>query len=209
MTMTDWTPAERALFQRLDTPFKVQLYLNRLGYDPAYGTRSPRWIIRENKANCFEGALLAAAILGFHGRPRLLLDLWSENDDDHVLAVFRRGGCLGAVAKSNFTTLRFREPVYRTLRELVMSYFDVYFNTVGEKSLREYSRPMSLARFDRRHWMTTEEDIGYIGDALNRLKHTRILSPGQVARLEPVDKDVFRAGMLVSVKAGLFKAKKS
>ncbi len=207
--MSDWTQAERSLLARLDTPFKVQLYLDRLGYDPVPGTRSPRWVIREKKANCFEGALFAAAAFGFHGRPRLLLDLRAFNDDDHVLAIFRRGGSYGAVAKSNFTTIRFREPIYRTLRELVMSYFDVYFNTVGEKSLRAYSRPMSLARFDRCRWMTTDKDISYIGDALDALKHTPILAPGQVARLEPVDGDLFKAGMLGSVPAGLYKAKKT
>ena len=207
--MADWTPAERSLFERLDTPFKIQLYLNRLNYDPEYGTRSPRWVIREKRANCFEGALLAAAVLGFHGRPRLLVDLWSENDDDHVLAIFRRGGSYGAIAKSNFTTIRFREPVYRTLRELVMSYFDVYFNAIGEKTLREYSRPMSLARFDPRHWMTTDQDIGYIGDALNKVKHIKVLRPGQIARLEPTDKDLVKAGLMGSIRAGLYKVKKT
>lgn len=207
--MADWTPAERSLFERLDTPFKIQLYLNRLNYDPESGTRSPRWVIREKRANCFEGALLAAAVLGFHGRPRLLVDLWSENDDDHVLAIFRRGGSYGAIAKSNFTTIRFREPVYRTLRELVMSYFDVYFNAIGEKTLREYSRPMSLARFDPRHWMTTDQDIGYIGDALNKVKHIKVLRPGQIARLEPTDKDLVKAGLMGSIRAGLYKVKKT
>jgi hypothetical protein len=204
----DWTPAERALFRRLDTPFKIQLYLNRLGYDAAPGTRSPRWVIREKKANCFEGALLAAAVLGFHGRPRLVLDLRAVNDDDHVLAVFRRGGRFGAIAKSNYTMIRFREPVYRTPRELVLSYFDLYFNPLGEKTLREYSRPMSLARFDRRGWMTTERDISDIGDALDAAKHYPIVSPREARRLEPVDRDVLRAGLLVADKAGLYKAGK-
>ncbi len=204
-----WDPAERRLLGGLDTPFKVQLYLDRLAYDAQPGTRSPRWTIREKKANCFEGALLAAAVLGFHGRPRLIMDLRAVNDDDHVLAVFRRGRCYGAIAKSNFTTIRFREPVYRTLRELVMSYFDVYYNTVGEKSLRAYSRPMSLARFDRRRWMTTDGDISYIGDVLDGLKHIPILRPGQAARLAPVDRDLFRAGMLGANRAGLYKAKKT
>jgi hypothetical protein len=207
--MDDWTAKERALFRRLSSPFKLQLYLNRLEYDAEPGTRSPRWVIREGKANCFEGALLAAAILTRHGHPPLLVDMRTANDDDHVIAVFKSAGCFGAVAKSNFTTLRFREPVYRSVRELVMSYFDFYFNILGDKSLRGYSRPMSLKRFDKDDWMTTDADISRIGDALDGLKHYPVLSPRQVRRLEPIDKDVFRAGILVAKKEGLFQAKKS
>jgi hypothetical protein len=206
--MAAWTNTERKLLLRLDTPFKVQLYLNGLGYDAEPGTRSPRFVIRERKANCFEGALLAAAALGFHSRPPLIVDLRAANDDDHVLAVFKEDGGWGAVAKSNYTTLRFREPAYRSVRELVMSYFDFYFNTLGDKSLRGYSRPMSLARFDRYEWLTTGEDISDIGDALDAMKHYRVLGPRQIKQLQPIDKDVFRAGMLVARKEGLFKAKK-
>ena len=207
--MAVWTEIEEKLLRRLDTPIKVQLYLNGLGYDAVPGTRSPRWVIRERKANCFEGALLAAAALGFHGRPPLLADLRATNDDDHVLAVFKTDGSFGAVAKSNYTTLRFREPVYRSMRELVMSYFDFYFNPLGEKTLREYSRPMSLKRFEKDEWLTTDEDISVIGDALDGMKHYRVLAPRQSDRLQPMDRDVFRAGMLVANKKGLFKPKKS
>jgi len=206
--MAAWTETERKLLRRLDTPFKVQLYLNGLGYDAVPGTRSPRWVIRERKANCFEGALLAAAALGFHDRPPLIVDLRATNDDDHVIAVFKTDGSFGAVAKSNYTTLRFREPVYQSIRELVMSYFDFYFNPLGEKTLREYSRPMSLKRFEKDEWLTTDEDISDIGDALDGTKHYRVLAPRQINRLQPMDRDVFRAGMLVARKEGLFKAKK-
>ena len=207
--MTAWTNTELRLLRRLDTPMKVQLYLNGLGYDAVPGTASPRRVMRERKANCFEGALLAAAALREQSRPPLVMDMRAENDDDHVIAVFREGGRWGAVAKSNFTGIRFREPVYKTIRELVMSYFDFFFNSLGEKTLREYSRPMSLRRFDRDDWMTTEGDISDIGDVLDAMKHYKILTPGQVRRLEPVDKDVFRAGLLVAKKSGLYKAKKS
>jgi hypothetical protein len=207
--MAAWTETERKLLRRLDTPFKVQLYLNGLGYDAVPGTRSPRWVIHERKANCFEGALLAAAALGFHGRPPLIVDLRATNDDDHVIAVFKADGGWGAVAKSNYTTLRFREPVYRSVRELVMSYFDFYFNPLGDKTLREYSRPMSLERFDKEEWLTTDEDISDIGEALDAVKHYRVLGPRQIKRLQPMDRDVVRAGMLGAKKKGLFKAKKS
>ena len=206
-TTTTWTKAEISRLGRLDTPMKVQLLLNNLEYDPVPGTRSPRWVMRERKANCFEGALLAAAVLEHHGRPPLLVDLRAVNDDDHVVAVFKNNGLWGAVAKSNYTTLRYREPVYRSVRELVMSYFDFYFNPLREKTLREYSRPMCLNRFDADGWRTTDEDISLIGDALNNVRHFRIIPPARARHLEPIDKDVFRAGMLGANKAGLFKAK--
>jgi hypothetical protein len=207
--MTEWTKAELHFFRRLDTPMKIQLYLNGLAYDAAPGTASPRRVMRERRANCFEGALLAAAALGQQGRPPLVVDMRAENDDDHVIAVFKEDGRWGAVAKSNFTSIRFREPVYQTLRELVMSYFDFFFNVLGEKSLREYSRPMSLRRFERRGWMTTDSDISDIGDALDAVKHYKVLTLRQVRRLELVDGDVLRAGLLVANKAGLYRARKA
>lgn len=206
--MDAWTPGERSFLARLDTPNKVQAYLNRLRYDDEPGTRSPRWVMRERKANCFEGALLAAAILAYHGHPPRLIDLRAVNDDDHVIAVFRRDGKWGAVAKSNYTLLRFREPVYRTARELVMSYFDFYFNPIGEKSLREYSRPMGLGRRVRRDWMTADDDVSDVGDALDASPHFRVLSRREVGLLEPVDPDVLKAGLIGANKKGLFRAAK-
>ncbi len=163
-------------------------------------------MIRERKANCFEGALFAAAALRFLGAPPLVVDLRSsEDDDDHVIAVFRRAGAWGAVAKSNYTTLRFREPVFRSIRELVMSYFEVYFNPWGRKTLREYSRPFDLSRFDRSRWMTTDEDLEDIGDALDRSPHVRVMTPAMVRRLEPADPALVKAGLMGAKKEGLFK----
>jgi len=206
--MNAWSKSEQARLDRLETPWQVQITLNRLEYDARPGTRSPRWVMREGRANCFEGALLAAAALAHHGRPPLIVDLRAVNDDDHVIAVFKDQGGWGAVAKSNFTTLRFREPVYRSVRELVMSYFEFFFNTLSQKSLREYSRPMSLGRFERLDWQTTDKDVSEIGDALDEIKHYPIVGPAEARRLEPVDRDVFRAGLLVAKKAGLFKAER-
>ena len=113
------------------------------------------------------------------GYPPLLVDLEAVRDDDHVLAVFRRGGHWGALAKSNYSGLRYREPVYRTLRELAMSYFEHYFNLKGEKTLRRYSRPVNLARFDRIGWMTSEEDVWAIPEHLVTISHTPLLSREQ------------------------------
>ena len=130
----EWTRDESIFFKRLSDPDKIQGFLDSIEYNPGYECRSPRWVIKKKKAHCFEGALFAAAALEFIGYPPLIVDLKAYNDDDHVIAVFKVDGHWGSVAKSNFTTLRYREPVYRSLRELVMSYFDFYFNINGDKS---------------------------------------------------------------------------
>ncbi len=139
---------------------------------------------------------MAAAALRFHGRPALLVDLEAVRDDDHVLAVFREGGLWGAAAKSNYAGLRFREPVYRTLRELVMSYFEHYFNLRGEKTLRAYSRPVNLKRFDPIGWMTAEKDVWAIPEHLCVIPHVALLPDGVERRLNRMDKRLFAAGLV-------------
>jgi hypothetical protein len=207
--LTSWTEKEKNFFKRLDSPTKIQDYLNQIPYNPHYGSRSPRCVIREGKAHCFEGAIFAAAALRMIGHKPLLLDLEaSANDDDHVLAVFKERGCWGAIGKSNFTVLRFREPVYRTPRELTMSYFDVFFNSICEKTLRRYSHPLNLSQFDHLNWMTTEEDLAYIWDRLNAIKHYVVLTPTMIRRLTLADPDLVKAGLLGANKAGLYKPKR-
>lgn len=203
-----WTAAERRLLARLRTPLRIQEFLNALKYDADYRARSPRRVMRERKAACFDGAMFAAAALRELGHRPRLVDLRAWNDDDHVLAVFTVDGRWGAVAKSNTTVLRFREPVYRSLRELVMSYFEVYFNTVGQKTLRSYSRPLDLATLDRRGWLVDEQDLDWIADRLDALEHLPVVTPEQVRRLAPVDPALMRAGFLGAVKAGLYQATK-
>ena len=141
-----------------------------------------------------EGALFGAAALRMLGHPPLLLDLEAERDDDHVLALFRQGSHWGAIAKSNFAGLRYREPVYRTLRELVMSYFEHYYNLRKEKTLRRYSRPVDLSRFDPLGWMTSEEDVWFIPEYLMEISHTPLLRvPMPLGR---VDDRLFAAGLV-------------
>ena len=207
-TGADERPREFRLFEKLDTPVKIQKFLNGIEYDDEPGTRSPLWVIREKKANCFEGALFAAAALREIEYRPLVLDMAAENDDDHVIAVYNQDGHWGAVAKSNFVTLRFREPVYRSIRELVMSYFDFYFNTLGDKSLRSYSLPFNLSRFDGLRWMTTDKDIGDIGDALNDARHIPVLTPRMARSLHRVDRRLFKAALLGANKSGLYVAKR-
>ena len=165
-------------------------------------------MIRERKANCFEGAIFAAAALRALGHPPLLVDMRSHNDDDHVLAVFKRNGGWGCIAKSNFTVLRFREPVYRTIRELMLSFFDVYFNSIGEKTLRAYSVPFDLSRFDRMSWMTTDEDISDIGDALDKARHYPVMTRAQIRDLTLTDPALVKAGLIGADPKGLFKPKR-
>ena len=199
-----WKAEEREILARMDTPFKVQGWLNSIAYDPAPGTASPRRVMRERKANCFEGALFAAAAFRFHGRPPLVVDMRSWNDDDHVLAVFRQNGAWGCVAKSNYTVLRFREPVYRSIRELMMSFFDVYFNPIGQKTLRAYSVPFDVSRFDGMSWMTTEEDISDVGDALDKARHYKVLTPAQIRSLQITEPTLVKAGLLGADASGLY-----
>src|SRR6185503_1621038 len=158
--------------------------------------RSPRRVLRDRTAHCMEGALFGAAALRMIGHPPLLLDLEAVRDDDHVLAIYRTHGHWGALAKSNYSGLRFREPVYRTLRELVMSYFEHYCNLKAEKTLRNYSRPVNLRRFDNIAWMTAEEDVWAVPEYLCTISHTPLLPPGIVRRLGRVDARLFAAGLV-------------
>lgn len=199
MSTFGFTRAEQRVLKALRDPVRIQRFLDEeISYnqEPSGPTcYSPRLALRHRQAHCLEGALLAAAALRLQGFPPLLLDLESVRDDDHVLALFRRDGCWGAVAKSNYAGLRFREPVYRTLRELAMSYFEHYYNPKGEKTLRAFStRPVNLARFDRWGWMTAEEPVWYIAEHLCEVAHTRLLTPAQERRRMWMDRRSFEAG---------------
>ncbi len=192
MHMTLWTAAETKILRSLSTPAKIQDFVNDLEYRVQGNNEtsfSPRRVLRERQSQCFEGAVFAAAALRFHGFKPLILDLESvERDWDHVVALFEVNGCWGAISKTNHGVLRYREPVYRTLRELVMSYFHEYFlQDTRVKTLRAYSRPVDLSGFDRQGWETSEGDIWYIAMHLTGLSHTPILSRGQIRRLRKAD----------------------
>ena len=201
----EWNKEEIALFKTLTNPDKIQGFLDTIDYNPNPECRSPRWVIKKRSAHCFEGALFSAACLEFIGYKPLLVDMKAWNDDDHVIAVFKKNNRWGAVAKSNFTTLRFREPVYKSIRELVMSYFDFYFNLNGEKSLRSYSRPLDLTIYNSRNWKTTDEDLEFIGDKLESLKHYPIVNEIMISGLYKASKTSLQAGLLGSNPEGLFK----
>lgn len=192
---------EAAFLRGLTPPGRIQRFLDDLDYDVAgAGCRSPRRVLRERTVQCLDGALFAAAALRLQGHPPLLLDLEAEQDDDHVLAVYRHNGAWGALARSNYSGLRFRDPVYRTIRELVLSYFESYFNLRRQKTLRRFSRPVSLARFDRRGWMTSEEDLWYVAEHLVGIRHYGVVTPAMRRDLATVDRRMFAAGLVGRAK---------
>jgi hypothetical protein len=191
---------ERKVLRRLTTPVRIQQFLDNevrynleTGVDTCY---SPRTVLRNRVAHCMEGAMLAAVALRLLGHPPLVVSLAAVRDSDHVLAVYRANGYWGAVAKSDYSGLRSREPVYRTIRELAMSYFEHYYNPAGEKTLRGYSRPVSLRQFDRQGWMTSEEDVWMIPNYLCEIKHTPLVSKAALKKVSPMDKRLFAAGRL-------------
>lgn len=199
-----WTDDEKAVLASLSTPARIQDFLESIPYTTDHQTRSPRRVLRDRCAHCTEGAIFAAAALRFHGHPPLVVDLRAENDDDHVIAVYQWRECWGAVAKSNFVGLRYREPIFRNLRELALSYFEEYFNTLGEKTLRAYSRPLDLSAFDHIRWMTTERDLEIIGARLDSVRHYPLLDDEAIRNLRPVDKRMYDAGFLGTDMAGVY-----
>ena len=199
MATHEFSADEIAVFRAMKTPEKIQHFLDHgLAYnkEPDGDTcRSPRRVLRDRTAHCMEGALFAAAALRMIGYPPLLLDLEAVRDDDHVLAIFQQHGHWGALGKSNYSGLRYREPVYRSLRELAISYFEDYFNPRREKTLRNYSRPVNLKRFDHMHWMTTEEEVWEVPEYLTTVYHMPLLPAKLIPKLGRVDDRLFAAGL--------------
>jgi hypothetical protein len=191
-----FTPPELRRLRSLKDPHGIQRLLDDMPYHLADTAWSPRRVLRENTSHCFEGALFAAAALRANGYPPLILDLEADHDTDHVIAIYRVHGHWGAVAKSNYTGCRYREPVYRSLRELALSYFDVYFNLRRERSLRTFSRSVNMARFDPRGWMTTDDHLWYVAEYLFTIRHHRLFTPAMIRNLHRLDDRSFRAGCL-------------
>jgi len=199
-----FTPRELRALRALRTPWGVQRALEAMPYHLAGTAWSPRRVLAEGTAHCLEGAILAAAALRVLGFPPLLLDLEAVQDTDHVLAVFQSEGRWGAIGKSNFSGLRFRPPVFRTVRELVMSYFEGYINLRGDRTLRAHSQPVDLARFDRTHpgWMTSAGDLWFIPEHLVGVSHTPLLTPAMIRALSRVDGRSLRAAVVGHRPAG-------
>ena len=169
------TPPESDLFQKLSTPQKIQDYLDTLSinFESSGETyMSPRRVLRAKTAHCFEGALLAATALSYHGQRPLLLDFRTiPADEDHVVALFQQNGYWGAISKTNHAILRYREPVYKSVRELAMSFFHEYLMRDGRKSLRAYSKPFDLSKFAPERWVTADRELFWLAEALDSSRH--------------------------------------
>ena len=201
----EFTRTELAILKKLSTPEKIQVFLDdevKYNQEPDGATcRSPRFVLQDRIGHCAEGAFFAAAALRVHGHPPLIVDLEAVRDDDHLLAVFKQHNHWGAIAKSNYAGLRFREPVYRTIRELVMSYYEHYYNLRGEKTLRAFStRPLNLKRFDRSNWMTMEDNLWALCEHLCTVPHSRVMTLPMETRRRMMDRRLYAAGMTGMVK---------
>jgi hypothetical protein len=191
-----FTPKELRKLRSLKDPHGIQKHIEAMPYHLADTAWSPRRVLAENTSHCLEGAIFAAAALRANGYPPLIVDLEAEHDTDHVIAVYRIGGYWGSLAKSNYTNCRYREPVYRTIRELALSYFNGYINLLGERTLRRYSRPVNLARFDADHWMTTPKPIWFMVYYLLEIPHFKLFDDRAAQRLHRVDRRTFAAETL-------------
>ncbi|MBI4138926.1 hypothetical protein HY479_02135 [Candidatus Uhrbacteria bacterium] len=204
------TREEMTTLKKLNTPRKIQDFLENLpiNFEPEGDTcLSPRRVLRERRAHCIEGAMLAALALRLQGERPLVLDLTSApHDHDHVVAVFKQHGHWGAISKTNHAVLRYREPVYRTIRELVLSYFHEYTDNHGKKTLRSYALPVDLSRFDARGWMTSEEDVWYVPEYLCDVRHYPLLTRNQRATLRHADPLEQDAGSLTQWKKSTTRA---
>jgi len=213
--MEGFTKEEISLIKKLDTPAKVQDFLNTLAFnfeEKGETLKSPLFTLRAQKAHCFEGALLGAYILQTHGHKPLILHLKTiKGDYDHVVALFKIGGLWGALSKTNHAVLRYREPVYKDIRELVMSYFHEYFLDNGVKTLRQYSEPLDLNTFEKparnaAHnatgggWEISEKDLWFIDKKLDKIKHYDIAPAKVFKNLRRAEKIEIKAGKIVEYK---------
>ena len=189
------SPENFRVLRRLKTPILIQRFIDAIPYQYANTAWSPERVLRERGGHCLEGAMLAAAALRVNGHPPLLMDLEAVQDDDHVVALYKERGLWGGIAKSNFAGLRFRAPVYRTLRELALSYFEHYYNLRGERTLRSWAGPVNLERLDHQHWMASEKNVWCVPELLIEAKHYPLF-PEKIARTLPrLDRRSFEAGM--------------
>lgn len=195
--LSSLTAKERQVLARLNSPAKIQDFLDTLAMnfsdeDPCLSVRQ---VLQQRTAHCMEGALFAAAALWFHGQKPLLLDLTTTNkDEDHVVALFQQRGRWGAISKTNHSVLRYREPVYKTVRELVMSYFHEYFLDTGQKTLRTYSKPFDLSRFADLNWLTSQDHLMELIDAMINSPHYPIINKQQIKNLRNADKIEIQVG---------------
>jgi hypothetical protein len=198
---------QRESLLALESPVQIQEFLDTIPYNGEDLNRSPLRVVQDRQCHCLDGGMLAAALLNRLGFAPLLLDLVPVPgiDDDHVLAIFQTHGLWGAVAKSNFTGLRYRDPIYRSLRELVMSYFEAFYNADGIKTLRGYTRPLNLQRFDPLNWQTTQPGADAVVDRLYRLAPIAVVREASIPLISRLDKRSYEVGFIGVNRDGLYK----
>lgn len=199
-----WTKDERNFLKSLNTPEKIQKHLDDLIYNPEDDALSPRWVMLTGDGHCLEGGLLAAAALEYQGFDPLMINLQAEDDDHHAITVFKTRTGWGSLSKSNTNLLRGRDPVYRNVRELVMSYFDFYFNLQGKKALYSYSNPINLNRYNHLNWRTTDENLKDLGISFNDLEHYELVDRKVLKKLPKVSQKIMDACFLGSNPDGLY-----
>jgi hypothetical protein len=204
MTRNAWTAYERRILGSLRTPAHIQSFLDELPYDEKGGASSPRVVMRKNKAQCYSGVLFACAALRELGYAPRLMWIDAVTDDGHALALYERGGLWGSVAKSNFTTIRSREPIYSYL-SLGLSYFDGFFNVTGKRTMRAFTAPVELEQFESRGWRFGEDRLLYIDRAIDTAPRAWKLPRGSVKQISRVSEQLRKAGMLGSNPAGLWR----
>lgn len=195
------TVHELKVMRSLNTAPKIQDFLDALPINFEDGGEtymSPRRVLCHRTAHCMEGAMLAALALRLQGHKPLVMDLKvTDDDDDHVIAVFQRKGLWGAISKTNHGTCRYRDPIYRSIRELALTFFHEYAEPKGKKILRSYSRPVDLSRFDAKGWMTAEEDVYYVPEYIDAVRHYNVLPDSSVKYLRPADAMERRIGAVL------------
>jgi hypothetical protein len=191
------------VFKKLWTPAKVQNFLDKIpaNFETKGKTcRSPLEVLKHNEAHCMEGAMLAAAVFWYNGEQPLLLDLRTTmKDDDHVVTLFKYKNRWGATSKTNHAVLRYRDPIFKTVRELALSYFNEYFLDSGEKTLREFSAPFSLLRYNN-EWLTSQKSLRYIANDLDLSQHFKLFPSATARNLRPADTVEIKAGKLTQWK---------
>jgi hypothetical protein len=199
------TPTELDVFRGMDDPVKIQAFLDTVAYSTDHFYRCPLRLMHERIGHCFDGALFAATALRRIGYPPLILEIIpNDHDDDHLLAVFKFHGHWGAVAQSNFANLRYRHPVYRSLRELVMSYFSYYFNDRGEMTMLGYRQAINFSIYDKLDWMTSDKNLDFIGDDMDRYKIHRVVTDEMLPLLAKADDRILKSNMIGTKVEGLF-----
>ncbi len=202
---TFWNSKEEKILKSLNTATKISQYLAKLTYKVADGCFSPRLVMNYREAHCFDGAMFAAAALEYHGQRPLIVDLWAQDDDEHLLCVYQKNGLWGSIAKSNTSLLLERSPVYSSVRELVMSYFDLYFNYYGQLGLYAYSHPINLNVFNKFAWRTTDNNLEFLSSLIDQRKHYEIIEPKKLRKLPKVNAVIKKACFLNSNLAGVKK----